>query len=163
MSKTQLIRWSGLAAILGGLLLIPDALKVAPVAPWYGVLASSMLIYGLMGIYAYQAERCGVAGLLGFAFFVASAVYFAAGGETGDASFWIFASLNALGVVLLAFGTLAAGRFPRWVPWLWIAALLIGLTLTILPAFAQLSEPLGAVALALGMIGAGYTLWSRPS
>lgn len=82
MTSSNLIRWSGLAAILGGaLLLISDLLSLTVVsgdlakAATTGVylvdngvrlLGGMLLLVGLVGLYTRQAEASGTLGLIGF-------------------------------------------------------------------------------------------------
>src|SRR6266567_954881 len=79
VSPRALIRWSGLALALSGLLqavgtlLHPDDtgatmyFQNARWAPAHVGLAGSFLlaIYGLMGLYLYQREKVGLSGLIG--------------------------------------------------------------------------------------------------
>ena len=82
MRSSDLIRWSGLAAILGGgLLLISDFLsftvnsgdltEVATTGAYLidgttRILAGVLLLLGLVGLYARQSEASGVPGLVAF-------------------------------------------------------------------------------------------------
>ena len=162
MSTSKLIHWSGLAAILGGVLLIPGSISLEPPWSWLGILGSLLLIFGFMGIYAVQVEGSGLAGFLGFVLAVPGAVLLVGTGEIGGIEFWMLGSfLGAAGFLLLAIGTLASGKFPHWVPWAWIAAIVVGLPSIFVPSLAQTLGIAGSVLAALGMIGAGYTLWSR--
>jgi hypothetical protein len=83
MSSSNLIRWSGLAALVGGVLLIilsilesvlfgsqPDSAAV-PSSAWIVVeivfiVAELLTILGLVGLYVRQAEQAGVLGLIAF-------------------------------------------------------------------------------------------------
>lgn len=83
MSSSNLIRWSGLAALAGGLLIVllnilefvlfggqADSEAVASGA-WIIVelayiLAAGLVILGLVGLYVRQAEQAGSLGLIGF-------------------------------------------------------------------------------------------------
>ncbi len=79
MSMTKLLRWSGLASILAGVLfalatvLHPPSEDVPAIitAAWVpahdiGWVANLLLLLGLVGLYGRQAEKTGWLGLLGF-------------------------------------------------------------------------------------------------
>lgn len=83
MSSERLIRWSGLAALVGGVLLIAFDILSAALYPgeqgsevmlegsWFGLqiiglVAIAVLALGLVGMYAYQAEKAGTLGLIAF-------------------------------------------------------------------------------------------------
>lgn len=82
MRSTELIRWSGLAAILGVALLIisdllaltvfsGDPVEIVTTGAYLAdgttrVLAGVLLLLGLVGLYARQAEASGVPGLVAF-------------------------------------------------------------------------------------------------
>lgn len=92
-AMTKYIRWGGLAAILGPLLVLaanvyqlwvtwsydggpsgpsPEALiEVAPTTTYIAfggirLLGATLLLFGLIALYAYQAEAAGTLGLIGF-------------------------------------------------------------------------------------------------
>ena len=83
MSSSNLIRWSGLAAMLAGVLLLVAALLDLAVDPGepasvrvttgvysfqsaVNLLAVVLLLIGLVGLYARQSEAAGLLGLVGF-------------------------------------------------------------------------------------------------
>ena len=82
MSSSNLIRWSGLAAVVAGVLsLIADLLAMSQIGPftvWVttgtyafeSLLRMSVLVLllplGLVGLYARQSEAAGLLGLMGF-------------------------------------------------------------------------------------------------
>jgi hypothetical protein len=65
-----------------------------------------------------------------------------------------------VGIILLAAATWSAGRFPRWVPALWLLAVVVSLPAVIVPAQAGLFYLLGGLLYAAGFGGAGYVLWT---
>lgn len=80
MSTSSLLRWSGLAAILGGALLAltmlfhpndadPNAIGLTAWTPVHAVLigAAILQLFGWVGLYRAQAETIGVLGFIGFA------------------------------------------------------------------------------------------------
>ena len=117
MSLPNLIRWGGLAAVLGGgLFIIADlvtlafAVQEAPgVVLFRRVLrsvAGVLLLLGLGGLYARQSEVLGVLGLLGFlgAFFGTALAQ--------QNPVWA-ALLSNLGFVLFGAACLVAKVYPR--------------------------------------------------
>jgi hypothetical protein len=72
-SSKNLFRWSGLAALLGGILLpLHWILEFAMISSdstlsdTLGFIATTLLVFGIMGIYSYQIKETRVLGFLGF-------------------------------------------------------------------------------------------------
>lgn len=163
MKKNALIRWSGMAAMLGGLLLIVGSVNWEQTPwRWLGALGSLLLVFGIVGIYLAQAEESGVAGFLGFVLLVAGSGFLMGNSDLFGIPYWMLGSfLSAAGLILLAVGTLASGTFPRGVAWLWLAAVVLGLPSVFLPSLQSALGLIASAAAGLGMAWAGYTLWSR--
>lgn len=148
-----------------------------------GFIGSVFVLLGLPGVYAQQARRAGVLGLLGFLFVWYVNLY--QGVIIPFTSVTIISQLTAhlvpqspaivtpppawmpfflvslvgqvLGILLLGIATLRARVFPRWIGWLLIATLVVGLVsqLPFLPeGVSNLTAILGSVAFA----GFGYEL-----
>jgi hypothetical protein len=79
MSTKRLLRWSGLALMLGGILQVLSSVTHPPgetaqyaldplwvPAHWLGGIAYLLIPLGLMGLYARQSEKVGLPGLIGF-------------------------------------------------------------------------------------------------
>lgn len=82
MNSSNLIRWSGLAALLGGaLLLVADLLNLTPTSASFSetvtttsyavesglrLLGGMLVLLGLVGFYARQSEASGTPGFVGF-------------------------------------------------------------------------------------------------
>lgn len=160
MTTSNLIRWSGLAAMAAGVLNVLDAIWHPPLMTMFMAVVT---VFALIGIYAVQTEASGRLGFAGY--LLATAGYVLMAGTTTTIgsmpSYLVGASLGAIGLVLLAVGSLSARVFPRWIPWLWVAAVPIGLPSLAEPALAELLGTLGAAAVGLGLAGAGYVLWNR--
>jgi len=163
MSTGNALRWSGLAAILGGVLLVPGSFIWDQASwAWVATLGWLLFIFGMFGIYAFQIDQSGVPGFLGFVLSVTGAVFLMGAGTFAGIEYWTLGSLfSAIGLILFAVGTLSARKFPRWVAWLWFAALVVGLPSVFGPSFAMISGVLGAAALGAGMVIAGYHLFTR--
>ena len=194
--KTQnLIRWSGLALLAAGILDLagvfhpPDTVEGvmspawAPVHYVYAV-QSVLLVFGLIGLYAYQAEKGGRLALIAF-------VLASAGNAMGpglalvEAGLWPTLAANpatqslanlqqggTFGIVLLVSGVVAlvgfilfgiaimrAGVLPRWAG----LSILLGWVLVFfslgLPALAII-RPIGSVLAGLGFAWCGYAIWT---
>ena len=160
MTTSDLIRWSGLAAMAAGMLNVLGS--IFEPLPWLDILLAVVTVFALIGIYAVQAEASGRLGFAGYV--VATAGYVVMAGSQimigSVPSYLVAASLGGVGLVLLALGSLSARVFPRWVPGTWMAAVVIGLPSLLEPSLAQLLGILGAAAVGLGLAGAGYVLWS---
>ena len=55
------------------------------------------------------------------------------------------------------------GRFPRWIPGLWIGSLFAGIAATVLPDKPQAAFLIAGVLFALGFLAAGVFLFSKPT
>lgn len=94
MSSSNLIRWSGLATFIGGILVVvinvtffvligdqPESVAAAT-STWVilfvlSLVATVLVFLGLVGLYAYQAETAGTLGLVAFLVaFIGTALFF---------------------------------------------------------------------------------------
>lgn len=160
MTTSNLIRWSGLAAMAAGVLNVLDS--IFEPLPWLTMVMAVVTIFALIGIYVVQAEASGRLGFAGYLLATAGYVFMAGTSSTIGSvpSYLVGASLSAVGLVLLAVGSLSAHVFPRWVPGMWVAAVVIGLPSLLEPSLATLLGILGAAAIGVGLAGAGYVLWT---
>lgn len=154
MKTSQFVRWSGLAAIVAGTASIVAAFGVGATAPWIYWVSNIASLIALIGIFLHQRESAGTFGLIAFlvAFIGMLFLTFAYQIDIGG-------MVYAIGLLLLAIAVLRAGSFPKWVPWLWIAAIIVGIPGMFLPDLEQLLFLLGAFFFGGGFIGAGFTLW----
>jgi hypothetical protein len=179
------IRWSGLPLIGGAVLLAAAILMVAaepatnqgfpPLTNICFLLAGLLLVVGLPGFYARQAQAAGWLGLAGFGllqigvtlFIVLAApplIYPALAGPMPDnvPMFWLAIAL-ALGLLLTGLATLRARAYPRWTGVVLLAGMLlftfaffIAELLPLIPALSQVST--AAVGAVLGLPIAGWGL-----
>jgi drug/metabolite transporter (DMT)-like permease len=201
--STELTRWSGLALMLGGVAMALFVLLLFPVGGFFGAqrahhplwvpahtmhfISALLMLFGLVGFYARQAERAGWLGRVGFGLAFAGTAMFVGTGlltafiwpvladhapsileadgalfaPPASAVFFLMLLTIIPGYGLLAVATRRAGMLPAG------GALLmaVGAVLAIIPP-----EPVGPipwVGLVLGGIlfgsGAtwlGYSLWS---
>jgi len=170
MSSSNLFRWSGLAAILGGVLL-PASWILRFVfdvqRPYTGTVefvASILLVFGFMGVYGFQHEETGVLGFLGFLLIIihncgALGECWLQNGEPTGAAIVLGPLVGItmlLGFILLGIGSWKANKLPRWMPILWIIGGML-----IVPGF--LVQPMlvviGGLIQGTGVVGAGAKLW----
>ena len=171
MTTSDLIRWGGIAAMLGGVLwvvwnnLFRVSFEAAGGLFSHGLLllAALFTLAGLVGLHALQEGNYGRIGRAGF--------YTAALGLLAqalaalvllmgsEALLWLVAPVGSLvvlvGLVLYGAATLQAGVLPRW----------CGLVLIVVPpiAFYMNSRVFyGSLALyGVLWVALGYVLWSR--
>ena len=143
-----------------------------------------ILLLGLPGIYVRQAGRAGILGLLGFllVWYVTlfqgvmtpfanvtvipgllthqvTLSYALTPPSTWTPFFIVSMVSQVLGVLLLAIATLRARVFPRWIGWLLVATLVVGVV-NLVPFFPQALSNLSAVVASVAMAGFGYALLS---
>jgi hypothetical protein len=178
MSSSDLIRWGGLAALVGGAAWIVEGLLTL-VGPEQGpeavgspysypsnvvfVIAFIGTLGGLVGLHALQAPSYGkigragfVAAFVGVAFMLVAVVLsiVAAGLSIGVVD-WIFGIaflVHLVGFVLYGAATLQAKVLPRWGG----VALIIALPVSIV-----LSGYGGNALFGLMWLALGYVLWSQ--
>lgn len=164
MSSSALIRWGGLAAMLGGVAWLVDNLLFLafPQAAWTNavvIVATLLVLAGLVGFHALQEKNYGRIGRAGFWTVIIASLarilslkVFLSG---SNALIWLAYPVAALGMlvgfVLYGAATLQARVLPRWCG----VVLIIAFPVSFL--FGKYSGvPFGIVWLALG-----YMLWSQ--
>ena len=183
--SSNLIRWSGAAAVLGGILWIVPAIVTAfkprgciglecevstmrdtsDVTPFL-LLALLLSTVGLAGvaIQAWNIERFGRLAKAGVALYGVGVALFVLGTILTAISevFWVLmlpAGLALIaGLVLTGIAAFKTGVLPRWV-----AVLLVIGSLAMLGFNDQTAEVLMAIPFGLSWIAVGYALWSDRS
>jgi len=147
-----------------------------------GFIGSVLVLLGLPGVYARQAGRAGILGLLGFLFIwyvtlfqgvmisftnvtfipLIAAHLVTPSVVTTPPSTWtpfFIVSLvgQVLGILLLGIATLRARVFPRWIGWLLIATLVLGVV-SHLPFIPEALQSLSAIIASVAIAGFGYSL-----
>lgn len=181
MLLSNVIRWLGLCAVLGGLF----RASMTPLELTWGVdntaalliggiTGSIFIILGTAGIYLYQAEKAGILGFIGFiitslgnimvcsmvsiSLFVNTALMQPQlleqdlPGPFGPIRLVMLIAMS-LGYILLGFATLRAKMLPSW------AAVLM-ILFVILPFIPFTGDYLAAVW-GLIYIGLGWAVWSK--
>ena len=172
MSTSSLFRWSGMATILGGVLLptswilrfLVDVQR--PVSGTIEFVGTILLVFGFMGVYAVQHKQAGVLGFLGFLLLIIhecgalGETWLQDGGELTGAAVVLGPLVGVtmlLGFILLGWSSWKANILPRWTPVLWVIGGML-----IVPGF--LVQPLlvviGGVIQGTGLVGAGAKLWA---
>ena len=164
MATSDLIRWGGLAAMVGGAAWALDSLLVlaVPEAGWTNVVfvvAVLLVLVGLLGLHALQGDAYGRVGRGGLWTVVVASlaqvlglVVFLAGSE---ALLWLVFPIGTLavlvGFVLYGAATLQARVLPRW----------CGVGLIVAPALTVVLGDYGGILFGLFWLALGYMLWSR--
>lgn len=161
MSPRKLIRWSGVAGVLGGLwtLMTPFS-AVGSDQMWYFAIGTTLMIFTVTGIYAAQVEKSGWFGLAGYIMVVIGEVLFMIEGDPADPMGVLAGSLYAVGLLMLAIGTYRAGVFSKRPPLLWLAAIVIGVPGFAIESLMSVLIIVASVAYGLGFILAGVELLS---
>ena len=195
MGTQHLIRWSGLALLVAGTLWLrsifhPPATLDGPLAPAWGpspyvaALASVFLVFGLIGLYAYQVAKVGWLGLIAFiltltanAMLTSAELFAGALAPTLAANpatqslvnpqqagpfvivNGVIVVLATVGNILLGIAIIRAGVLPRWAGLLIIIGYVFLAFGIGLPALAIIS-PVGLVLSGLGYAGCGYRIWA---
>ena len=146
------------------------------------ICGSLLVLLGLPGVYTRQAKQAGILGLLGFVlvwyvtlfqgimipftnitFIPMLAAHQVAPQlmQTPPSTWTPFtiASMasQVLGILLLAIATLRARVFPRWIGWLLIATLVIGIV-SFVPFFPEALQNLSPVIASIAFAGFGFSL-----
>jgi len=171
MSSSSLFRLSGLATILGGVLLPTSWILrfIIGVPRIYNgtveFVATILLVFGFMGVYGFQHEQSGIFGFLGFLLITihsccALGECWLQNGEPTRVAIVLAPIVGItmlLGFILLGIGSWQANKLPRWVPIFWV----LGGAL-IVPGFAfqPILVVIGGVIQGIGIVGAGIRLWT---
>lgn len=152
MKASQVVKWSGVAAILAGVFGIANIILGGVTGIYYAGLVATLV--AVVGIYLYQRDTAGTLGLIGFVLadfgFLLSIL-----GVSGISDL-----AGGLGMIILAIAALRARSFSTWIPWLWIAAVSIGITGGVLAGFQSILFPLSSTLFGIGLIAAGVVLWN---
>ena len=143
--------WTGVSAFL--------PFEAAP--GWVFFVGTVMSVFALFAVYAAQAQASATWGLAGFVAASVGNLVFLGEALWGEIVFAIGGGLYALGLILLAVGSLKAGVFSRWVAWLWIASVVIGIPGFAVQSLMAVFFAAGGLAIGAAFVLAGYELWSR--
>ncbi len=181
--SSNLIRWGGLAAMLGGALFVvllsiqpfvdeSHVLSHAPAVPTYALLA-----LGIVGLYLRQKRRFGLLGKVSFSLTFTGFALIAIGGlaiilvevlaGTGSTPGWLDGIVHRvgglsmiIGTVLFAIATLRANVLPRGGALLIIIGLLMFVGTRFGGVESDWLKSVPAVLFGAGWAWLGYALWS---
>lgn len=160
MTISTFLRICGLIAIVAGILNalagFPDLIPGNTLAIIRRAADISVLI-GIVGTYMYQRHKLGILGYVGF-FIVMTGILMLIFSLNYEMAIGIY----AVGLFVVGIATVRANVFPRWAPWLWIVAPLISIPTFLFPNIAQLLFQVSAIAFALGFVGVGYYMLTKP-
>ena len=166
MSSANLIRLGGLAAIMAGILrgansFLPSSIPIIQLELLY-LLTDIFLLYGMMGLYAFQCQESGLWGFGGFLLAIIGVAVIRTRVIAGVNMYAIGASIFVVGLSLFAVGSWLAAKFPRWVSVVWVLSTVIGFLGYFLPGF-NLLFVISGVLFGVGFTGAGLRVWSATS
>jgi hypothetical protein len=176
MSSEKLIRWSGLACVLSGVLLpvtwymeVVFGSEPSILSMSIDFVAITFLIFGLLGIYGCQVRESGISGFLGFLLtllmgcmglsLISWSAEIAEVSETAEMLTLLMGVVGLLGYILLGIGSWRADKLQRWTAVFWP----LGTVISAVGGMAENMEILHVIGItiwALGILGAGVKLWS---
>jgi hypothetical protein len=165
MKRISLFQLGGIAVLLsailtgvGRLIYFLSGQPELPITPdlWRGIVAGALMILGLGALFAWQSQRGGALGLVGYIFIVLANIYFVASDAIG---LGVAAGVISYEQIMqVSSYTLADSIFP----WVWVAGLLaFGISIyraQVLPKYA------GMLLLVLAIVQplAGTLAFMRP-
>ncbi len=164
MSRNNLLRLGGLAAIIAGILrgissfdpgvLTPDRLELLY------LFTDIFILFGIMGIYGLLHEAAGTWGLFGFLLaIVGDGMIIGPDGEMfGVGLYPVGAVILAVGLDLLVIGAWMANKLPRWMLVMLGLSTIFGFVGYFVPTLGFLYV-LSGLLFALGFAGAGSQIW----
>jgi hypothetical protein len=180
MAASSLIRWGGLAAVLGGVLVMigsffSDNTWMGPMLDGVGY---ALLVVGITGTYLYlrRSGRFGLLGTVGFylcvfAFVVLSILSLGVLLNVWGARWLqtlgpVYELPLLLGLVMFGMAILRAGKLPRGGAWLLIASAPAEVGAIVAMAVSGYTLPsvlwsVPAILWGLGWVWLGYGLWSE--
>ena len=177
MSRYELTRWSGLAGLISGLLIIVGALSVPFVEPEVSgmlfVTGHILLFFLITGIYGIAYSHTGIIGLSGYVlstignvlFVMTQTVSSLVVSRIGDAEEMFPVAIPVTGIVFsvgLLLSAIAITRvrsLPAWPGWLMFAGVALNLLLPrLLNDAPDLVFAIPPVLLGLGIVGFGREL-----
>lgn len=162
MKQSDIFRMGSLVTMVAGLWSVVNA--ALPLETTSGLIfftGSVLTIFALFVIYAAQAQASGLLGLAGFLLAAIGNFVFLGEGLWGGDVFVIGGGLYALGLILLGIASLKADVFSRWVAWLWIASVVVGIPGFAVQSLMDLFFAAGGVVLGAAFMWAGYELWAQ--
>jgi hypothetical protein len=166
MNQHTLVRWAGVAAIAAGTLRGVTALLPAAQTPAIHLTYLAidlLLLLAVVGLFTFQRGRTGGWGALGALLAVVGAGLLISDDlfSSTFALYPIAAVVFALGLGVMALCAWVARTLPRWIPALWLGAIVVG-ALSLGIGAPQPLSVLSGLLLAAGFVGAGVYLYAAP-
>src|SRR5262245_22484188 len=166
MDRHALVRWAGVAAIAAGTLRGVTALLPAAQTPAIHLtylVIDLLLLLAVVGLFTFQRRRTGGWGALGALLAVVGAGLLIIDDLFSPtfALYPIASVVFALGLGVMALCAWIARTLPRWIPALWLAAIVVG-ALSLGIAALQPLVVLSGLLLAAGFVSAGVYLYAAP-
>lgn len=155
MTTSNLLRASGLAAIIAGVLraiasFVPDSVPYAERQILYG-LTDTFIIFGMIGAYSWRHREAGILGLCGF-------VLAAAGLGSGIEIYAVRALIFTAGLNLLGASWWKTKPVPRWILAFWAISSVIGVIGYFGNGLGFLFV-LAGLTFGIGFAGMGVVVW----
>jgi hypothetical protein len=168
MNLETLVQWSGILAIVTGIIAIAmmwmteEMQSKYPALEWIYVATAIFSLFAFMGIYLFMLEDSGIVGLLGFVLAIIGNAFFMSNGRiAGIDAYTLASSIFAGGLIFLAIGALISQGYPIWIPILWLTSPILGLPAIYVKSLQGLMYKLAAVVYGAATIGAGFTLLTQ--
>ena len=164
MSKSILIRFGGVAAILAGLLrgfvsFVPRTVPDSTLQILY-FLIDVLIVCGMVALFGMNFRETGKSGIFGFVIAIIGIGIIRSGKLiTGLNLYPAGALIFSIGLNLFGLSLWKANRIPGWIAACWLLSILAGLIVYLVPAFDFLF-PIAGLLFAIGFIGAGIHLCS---
>ena len=164
MSGSDLYRWCGVAAMLGGVVSIVGWLlsllnSLSPLLFSLSTLVEALVLTGLVGFHALQKGSYGRIGRAGFYIAAVAIVVYILGlvlVSFGSVGLGVLLTIGAflgelVGFVLYGVATLQAKVLPRW----------CGIGFIIIVPLSYITGNFGSLLVGLIWVALGYALWSQ--
>ena len=166
MSSANLIRLGGLAAILAGILrginsVISNDASSAAIASLY-LLTDIFILFGIISIYGFQHQESRLWGFWGFLFTIIGIAIIRTGAISSVNLYPIGALTFAMGLSLLAVGSLIAKKLARWISIFWLLSTILGFIGYFIPSLSLLFV-ISGIIFGISFAGAGIKIWSATS
>ena len=166
MTISNFLQFCGVAAVLAAIIALLSVFVSVNMKKYFSQIIwvlyanTFLFLFAFMGIYLAQIEEGGLLGTIGFVIVVLGVSFANSERKFGNVAGYQLATL-LFSVAFIIFGIVSwgGGFFPRWVPLAWFMAILFGLPGQFIKPYEALGDRLGVIFFAVGMIGAGYTLF----
>lgn len=164
MSKSILIRFGGLAAILAGVLrgiasFVPATAPDIALQILY-FFTDVFIVLGIMAMYGVNYKETGKSGLFGFVIaIIGIEIVRSSNAISGVNLYPAGALLFSAGLSLFGISLWKANGIPGWIAVCWILSIFAGAVVYLFPGLSLLF-PIAGMLFAAGLIGAGFRLWS---